>query len=67
MEINLKNNEKTLDNIIMLFNGRNDAIEFVDDYDSMILEAKRKAVEEETEPKPSKAKTKREKYPLELR
>ena len=51
----------------MLFNGRNDAIEFVDDYDSMILEAKRKAVEEETEPKPSKAKTKREKYPLELR
>ena len=29
----------------MLFNGRNDAIKFVEDFDSMILEAKRKATE----------------------
>ena len=30
----------------MFFNGRNDAIKFVDCYGSMILEAKRKAAEE---------------------
>ena len=30
----------------MFFNGRNDAIKFVDYYGSMILEAKRKAAEE---------------------
>ena len=29
----------------MLFNGRNDAIHIVEDFDSMILEAKRKATE----------------------
>ena len=29
----------------MLFNGRNDAIKFVEDYGLMILEAKRKATE----------------------
>ena len=40
-----------------LFNRRNDAIKFVDDYDSMILEAKRKAAEE-PEPETSKAKIK---------
>ena len=33
-------------NINELFNGRNDAIKFVDDYGSMILEAKIKAGEE---------------------
>ena len=33
----------------------------------MILEAKRKACEEESEPEPSKAKLKRKKSPLELR
>ena len=33
----------------------------------MILEAKRKAAEEEHERTPSKAKTKHKKYPLELR
>ena len=30
-----------------LFNGRNDAIKFVDNYGSTILEAKRKAAEEQ--------------------
>ena len=30
----------------MLFNGRNDAINFIEGYGSMILEAKRKADEE---------------------
>ena len=39
------NKEKTLANINLLFNGRNDAIKFVEDYGSMILEAKRKATE----------------------
>ena len=29
----------------MLFNGRNDAIKFVEDYGLMILEAKRKSTE----------------------
>ena len=29
----------------MLFNGRDDAIRFVEDYGSVILEAKRKATE----------------------
>ena len=38
--------EKTLKNLNMLFNGRNDAINFIEDYSTMILEAKRKASEE---------------------
>ena len=38
-----------------------------DDYDSMILEAKRKVAEKEPEPAPSEAKTKRKKKSLELR
>ena len=50
MEILLKN-KKTLDNNNMLFNGRNDAVKFVDDYASMILGAKRKAAEEPTKGK----------------
>ena len=33
-------------NINMLFNGRNDSIKFVDDYASLILEAKGKVAEE---------------------
>ena len=37
--------EKTLKNLNMLFNGRNDVINFIEDYSSMILEAKRKASE----------------------
>ena len=37
--------EKTLPNINILFNGENDAIKFVEDYGSMILEAKRKGTE----------------------
>ena len=35
----------------MLFNGINDALKFVDDCSSMILEAKRKAAEEPTKGK----------------
>ena len=42
MKINLKNEKKTLANIDKCFNGRNDAIKFVDGYVSIILEAKRK-------------------------
>ena len=61
--MNLKNKKKTLANINKLFNGKNDAIKFVDYYVSMILEAKRKAAEEE--PK-LKAKTKRKESPFEL-
>ena len=53
-------------NINELFNGRNNAIKFVDDYGSMILEAKRKAAEEEPKPEPTKAKTKSKKSPFEM-
>ena len=42
----------------MLFNGRNDAIKFLDNYSSMIFETKRKVTEGEPELKSSKAKTK---------
>ena len=51
-------------NINKLFNGRNDAIKFADNCGSMILEAERKAAEEESEPEPSKAKNKRKKIIL---
>ena len=34
-----------MSNIHILFNGRNDSIKFIEDYDSLILEAKRKATE----------------------
>ena len=37
------NKKKTLSNINVLFNARNNAIKFIDDYGSMILEAKRLA------------------------
>ena len=53
-------------NINKLFNGRNHTIKFLDDYISMILEAKRKAAEEELKPEPAKAKTKRKESPFEL-
>ena len=36
-----KEQEKTLSNINLLFNGRNDAIKFIEGYSSMILEAKK--------------------------
>ena len=49
------------------FKGRNGNIKFVDEYGSMILEAKRKAAKEEPEAEPSKTLTKRKKSPLELR
>ena len=63
MEINLK---KILANNNKLFNRRNNAIKFVDDHGSTILEAKRKAAEEESKPEPTKAKTKRNKSPFKL-
>ena len=46
-----KNHEqvKTLANLNMLFNGRNEAINFIDSYSSTILEAKKLAVEEQAE------------------
>ena len=34
-----------MSNIHILFNGRNDSIKFIEDYDSLILKAKRKATE----------------------
>ena len=43
-----------------------DAIKLVDDYDSMILEAKIMAAKKEPKPEPTKAKTKHKKSPLEL-
>ena len=39
--------EKTLKKIDMFFNGRNDAINFIEDYGSMILGARKKAAEEQ--------------------
>ena len=38
--------EKILKNLNILFNGRNDAINFIEDYSSMILEARKQAAEE---------------------
>ena len=64
MERNRKKKKKPLANINKLFHEENDAIKFVDDYGSMILETKKKAVEEELEPEPSKAGTKPKKSPL---
>ena len=43
---NTQEQEKTLKNLNVLFNGRNDAINFIEDCGSMILEAKRKVAEE---------------------
>ena len=40
---------KTVANINMLFNGRNDVINFIEGYGSIILEAKKRAAEEHTE------------------
>ena len=54
MEINVRNKRKASTNINKLFNGRRDAAKFVDDYGSLILEAKRKAAEEEPETELSK-------------
>ena len=66
MKINLKYEKKTLANINKRFKGRIDAIKFVDDYGSIILEAKRKEAEEEPKPEPSKGKSKHKKSPLDL-
>ena len=54
-------------NINKLFNGRSDAIKFVDGPGSMILEAKGKAAEEEPKSEPTKVKTKWKKFPFALR
>ena len=37
--------KKTLANMQMFFNGRNDAIKFMENYSSMILEAKKQSAE----------------------
>ena len=42
-----ENQKKVLANAYILFNGRNSAIKFIEDYGSMILEAKRLAKEEQ--------------------
>ena len=57
--------KKALVKINTLFNGKNNAVKIVDNYGSMILEAKRKAAEEEHKSDPTKAKTKRKKSPFE--
>ena len=41
--------EKTLANLNIIFNGRNNAINFIEEYVSLILEAKKRAAEEQTE------------------
>ena len=40
--------KNTLENIDMLFDGRNDVIKFIEDYASVVREAKRKAAEKLT-------------------
>ena len=62
----VKLKKKTLPDINKLFNGRNDAFKFVDDYGSMILEAKRDTHEKKPKPEPTKEKTKRKKSLFEL-
>ena len=52
----MRKTKKTLANINKFFNGKNDAIKFVDNYGSIILAAKRKVAGEEPETKPSKVK-----------
>ena len=54
-------------NINEPFNQGNDAIKLVDNDGSMILEAKRKVVKEESEPEASKVITKSKKSSLQLR
>ena len=48
-----------------VFNGKNDAVKFVDGYGSMILEGKIKTAEEQ-EPKLSKAKNKHQKFSIRI-
>ena len=47
--IKTQEQNKTLANLNMLFNGSNEAISFIDGYGSIILKAKKMAAEEETE------------------
>ena len=42
----MRKRNKTIKILDMLFNGKNDTINFIEGYSSMILEAKRKASEE---------------------
>ena len=67
MEINLKN-KKTLPNSNnnKPFSGRNDAIKFVGNCDSMILKAKRKGAGAQLPAETSKANSRIKKSPLEL-
>ena len=44
---NQKKKKKALANLNILYNGRNEAIKFYEDYSSIILEAKKEAVEEQ--------------------
>ena len=48
-----------------VFNGKNDAVKFVDGYGSMILEGKIKTAEEQ-EPKLLKAKNKHQKFSIRI-
>ena len=41
------NQKRALANINILYNARNEAIKFIEDYGSMILEAKKLAIEQE--------------------
>ena len=64
--LNKSEKQKALINISKIFNGRNNAIKFLDDYGSMILEAKRKAAAEKPKPELSKEITKCKNYSLKL-
>ena len=55
-----------MENINKLFNRRNIAIKFADDYGSMIFGAKGKAAKKEPKPELTKWKTKGKKSPFEL-
>ena len=58
--------KKQKETLVNVNNRRNDAIKLIDDYGSMILEAKIMAAKKEPKPEPTKAKTKHKKSPFEL-
>ena len=47
MKIELKSKKKTLADLNMLFNGRNEGIKLYNDYSLMILEAKKRVAEKQ--------------------
>ena len=59
-------NKKNLANINLLFNARNNAIKFIEDYGSMILEAKRLAKQEGTGLKTLTPKQMLQRLPIDL-